>query len=602
MAQGIDEKIKRRFDENKLNSQAPTPMAPVGQSQAGNVGVQQPAGAPAKSGAFTNVQSFLKANQGAGSRLADKTTEGVERGVQQATGQVGQFEKQVGGAVDKEKARVEKADTIAEQVKKNLGATPLPVDPQITAPTSGRPEGGITIRPPNRDAGGRIRTPTDAEINKPVSNDQPPSPEQIAAMQNHLQNISGSSVIPATPTTPNILNDEDLFNQARQLITGETAVADITQQKQQLGSQAGAALTQAGQQTGQLGTQSGRFNLLRKAVGGPMYTQGMSGLDNLLLSTEGGQKLGQAQRDLSGALRQSEQTLGTKVDEFGNALTDIGTLANKAKETVSTAVTDTQSELSKQLEAQRKAAEDEVIAREKNIEAIRSGQGLTPTTTSGEMNIGNTALSPEQEAYYNLIDQLGGSDAPTYNTSLDNFIRDAGRIENQWDVANQDQALRFNRLNELLGTTSTQAAGGKTAADFGKQVNADAFKAERAAREKSILEELSKYTGDGFVDGKLNDSIVASGGAFVSENTTAAGQQQNNQVSANINASLVDMIQNPDKYQPLDWKQLMNQSENVSALDAQTVAANYNKKIQQAKQVAERIRQEKGFNTRLIRK
>lgn len=521
MAQGIDEKIKRRFDENKLNSQAPTPMDPVGQSQASNIGVQQPAGAPAKSGAFTNVQSFLKANQGAGSRLADKTTEGVGRGVQQATGQVGQFEKQVGGAVEKEKARVNEADRIASAIKES--------------------------------------------------------------------------------TTPTVLENEQDVAAAKQLITGQTAVADITQQKQQLGSQAGAALTQAGQQTGQLGTQSGRFNLLRKAVGGPMYTQGMSGLDNLLLSTEGGQKLGQAQRDLSGALRQSEQTLGTKVDEFGNALTDIGTLAGKAKETVSTAVTDTQSELSKQLEAQRKAAEDAVIAREKNIEAIRSGQGLIPATASGEMNIGATALSPEQEAYYNLIDQLGGSDAPTYNTSLDNFIRDAGRIENQWDVANQDQALRFNRLNELLGTTSTQVAGGKTAADFGKQVNADAFKAERAAREKSILEELSKYTGDGFVDGKLNDSIVSSGGSFVNENTTA-GQQQNNQVSANINASLVDMVQNPDKYQPLDWKQLMNQSENISAADAQTVAANYNKKIQQAKQVAERIRQEKGFNTRLIRK
>jgi hypothetical protein len=110
------------------------------------------------------------------------------------------------------------------------------------------------------------------------------------------------------------------------------------------------------------------------------------------------------------------------------------------------------------------------------------------------MNIGNTALSPQQEAYYNLLDQLGGKDTPTYNVSLDNFIKDAGREISKWGVASQDHASRFNRLNELLGTTSSEVAGGKTAADFGKQVNADAFKAERTAREKSILEELSTHT------------------------------------------------------------------------------------------------------------
>ena len=220
------------------------------------------------------------------------------------------------------------------------------------------------------------------------------------------------------------------------------------------------------------------------------------------------------------------------------------------------------------------------------------------------MNIGNTALSPEQEAYYNLIDQLGGSDAPTYNTSLDNFIRDAGRIENQWDVANQDQALRFNRLNELLGTTSTQAAGGKTAADFGKQVNADAFKAERAAREKSILEELSKYTGDGFVDGKL----PLAGTVWNLGQTTGSGPmdaQITGPSSSQINTpqySLVDIIQNPDKYKPLDAHQILRDNPEIGQTNAAMIAAQQNRQIAAAKQLAERIRQEKGFNTRLIRK
>jgi hypothetical protein len=504
MAQGIDEKIKRRFDENKLNSQAPTPMAPVGQSQAGNVGVQQPAGAPAKSGAFTNVQSFLKANQGAGSRLADKTTEGVGRGVQQATGQVDQFEKQVGGAVDKEKARVDDTDRIAKAVEES--------------------------------------------------------------------------------TSPTIFENEQDVNAAKQLIKGQTAVADIEAQKKQLGAQAYDQLTQAGQQTGQLGTQSGRFNLLRRAVGGSMYSQGMSGLDNLLMSTEGGQQLGRAQRDLTGNLNLANQTLDTKAGKFKSDLDVIADLADKAKTRVTGAVTTSQSNLEKDLQTTFEKAEEQRKLNDELVGLIESGQGLAQEQSS---QYKTQDLTPKQKAYYDLLDSLGGN-ASTYGVNLGEFINDKRAINDKWTLANQDQATKYNKLNELLGITTEQTAGGKSVADFGKQINKDDFLGAVKGREA-----------------EYNRALDSTKSTLGNKQYTAAGAG----VTVDRNALLDKLVKDPNSVRPYETMAefLAKEHPNMdtAAVGGPTLTAlwvAHNRSLAEVKPIADKLRNDFKLDSKLIRK
>ena len=374
-----DEKIAEGF--NNPNNQAPTSLV----RSAGTVpqvGGQSPVSGPkpASSGQFTNVRNFLGANVGAGERLASKTAEGVQRGVGQATQQVGQFGQKIGQAVGQEEQRVSQAD----QVRAGIEA--------ITKPQQTQQQEGATV------------------------------PNPFALVEDGTQ-----------------------FDQARQLITGQTKVADITQQKQQLGAQAQSGLTQAGQQVGQLGSESGRFNLLRRAVGGPMYSRGMSGLDNLLLSTEGGATLAQAQRQAGAELGQAGSQLGTQIDQFGNRLTSVDeqarNISKELQDQLTSGITGLESTFEERLKQQQAT----------NAEERRLLETLVKNPS---------ALSiVERDQASKLLERTGLSlGQQTFGANL-NITGDT--TLNRSQVISQEEAARLNALSKLMqGELQNEARGG----------------------------------------------------------------------------------------------------------------------------------------------
>jgi hypothetical protein len=216
-------------------------------------GLGQPSGpsAPATrkasgSGRFTNIQSYLQANQGSGEKIA---------------GQIGQ---KVGQQTQK----------LGEAVQTAQG-----VNPQLEAER-----------------------------------------QRIAQASGFAQQVQED---------PTKLLDKT--QQFRQLATGQTGLQPIQQQAQQAFDVAQGQLGQVQQLSNLTGSEGGRFELLRQAMGRPSYTRGQQRLDQLLIQSSGGDILGQLQKDTAAKARAGEQLLGSTRGDIENQLADLGTQAQEAQ-------------------------------------------------------------------------------------------------------------------------------------------------------------------------------------------------------------------------------------------------------------------------------
>lgn len=394
-----DEKIAEGFNQPNNTAQSPLVRSAGAAPQSlGQASVGGPK--PASSGQFTNVRNFLGANQGAGERLASKTAEGVQRGVGQATQQVGQFGQKIGQAVGQEEQRVGQADQVRAGIQNIIN--------------------------PGQDQSGM-----------------------------------------------NLMSQGQDFDQARQLITGQTNVNDIIQQKQQLGAQTQSGLTQAGQQVGQLGNESGRFNLLRRAVGGPMYSRGMSGLDNLLMSTEGGATLASAQREAGAQLGQAGSQLGSQIDQFGNRLSDVSTQAQDISKDLQSRLTGGETTINKELNDQLDAAQDQFKLSNEAVNALRRGDF--------------SALTPEQAQQIGLA----GQRLNIFDLNLGNFFdTNSAQAPKREDLITDQQAARMNALQALMGQENSLQAGNRQVSEFIPQFKQDEFKKAQQEREDFYLKQV----------------------------------------------------------------------------------------------------------------
>ena len=458
-----DEKLMENMNQgvgtqqpNTLVRQA-SAVSPVGNPQA----------KPAASGQFTNVRNFLGANVGAGQRLAETTASGVQRGVEQAKGQVTQFGQKVGEAVGKEKQALTEADKVRSGIQSI-------VKPQTAT--------------------------TNQQDNAPVQN----------------------------PFA--LVEDDTQFNQARRLVEGQTNVADIIGQKTQLGSQAQQALTMAGQQVGQLGTESGRFNLLRRAVGGPQYTRGMQGLDNLLLSTEGAGTLAQAQQQSAAQVGQQGNILGSQTKQFATELSDIDTqaraISEQLKNELSTGLTSINvNELDKQF-----AEANQAVTEEAKI----LGQVM-----AGSANLNDPKV---QEAIKNANLDLNKR---LYGLDVQDFLQGAQAVDRD-QLINQQQAARINALNRLMAGEQAKLiqAGGKTADDFRARINTEDLAKAAAEKEKQIREQLKNQTitGEGIHSVDRGFGIKSEAKSRVAQNAEQAifGNQGSNPESQSNTVGLSD--------------------------------------------------------------
>jgi hypothetical protein len=358
----------------------------------------------ASSGRFTNIQNIISANQGAGQRLAQATTSGVGRVVNQAGQEVDKFGSEIGSKINEEKSRINTGkDEIASVIQ------------AARAPTSG------------------------------------------------VDQFS-------------MLNDPNKFNQLRQVVTGQSNVADINQQLQNRFSGASTALTQAQQEANQLATERGRFNLLRKTIANPLYSRGMSTLDNVLMSTEGGKTLNQAFQANTTNIGARGQQLNTQADQFGNELKATGELAANVSKDLMSQLAEGDKAIEKEIRDYEQFADDRRKKVSEALNLIRSEQFDKITSEQAKL-LGLNNLN------VNLFD-----------LDLNKYISDprASTGIQAGELITEEQAARANALRRLMqGENANLLQKGNTTLDdvLGK-FNLEQLQKDSETRRLEVLKDI----------------------------------------------------------------------------------------------------------------
>jgi len=400
--------------------------------------------APAQSGKFTNVQSLIKANQGGGSRLADATTAGVQRGVEMAKGEVGQFGQKIGQEVGKEEARVKDVNPVKEAIEAAKKPTPL---------------------------------------NAPAAN------------TNQQQASQGETAQQSAVANPFALVDNEAqFNAARDLITGTTNVAAITENKDAAFGKADRLLTDVGREASQLGTEEGRFNLLRRAVGGPMYSRGMGALDNLLMSTEGSGKLQNQLVKSRDDLAAGNRNLTTTADQFKTRLdtvaADAGDLSTKLKADLESGITGVNKELTDQFDTASQAAKKEA--------------GILNQVLSGSANLDDKEVQDVIKKYNVDLD------ANLFGLTPGSFLKTANDPKlTRESIINEEQARRLAALQRLSGMGKDQVAkkGDRTAEELFAKYDTEGLNKARQAELDRTLKEYNKNINEYALTGRASANL-----------------------------------------------------------------------------------------------
>lgn len=357
------------------------------------------------SGRFTNLQKYVKANQGAGQRIA---------------GEVGQ---KVGGQLDKQQ---QKASSYYSKLGDAIGGA------QQTAADAA----GYTQQ--LRDIGTGIeqsayKAPEVAEGAEP-----PAAPYQPVRAEAGLAGIEAFTA------------DEDKFKRFQDIQSGRAINEDLLGMRQKqaaTGAQDYLGQTQKAKEA--LGTEGGRFDLLRQTFGGasrPGYTTGQQRLDQLFL-TRGG--LGGLKQDVSGRAKAAAEL----AKQSGKALGTVQNLAQQERGYMGDIGTQALANEQKYMDMLRSYIDPTNVGRQAEYEgldeAFRSYLPQAPgTVQTAEYRPG---FSAEEQARLGLSANQGVYD-------VFNNLSDVGQIATRGrdafsaqDVAQQADVNRYQALAKMLG-------------------------------------------------------------------------------------------------------------------------------------------------------
>lgn len=319
----------------------------------------------ASSGQFTNVNKFIEANRGAGTKLADRSTQDISRNIAQTRGNINENFKAFGSDVQNEEDRITEKNVLeADRVRAAIQADPT----KLTADTT-------------------------------------------------------------------------RFGQARDLITGKNAAVDQTKALKAQEDAATTALGQSQQQLQNLGTETGRFNLLRKTVGGPSYSQGQQRLDQLLFQTEGASRIGQAQNQFGTELR---DTAANKLAEANRLRAQIGNYSELARAKAG----ELTGELNTQQDLFEKDQDKEAAALNRSRLALNQAMGRLRDS-------GADTLTENDRAVLNPILQSAGVDMGmrTYgllgDSTYKNYFKTGRDNLTRQDVIDKADLARYTALADL---------------------------------------------------------------------------------------------------------------------------------------------------------
>lgn len=397
---------------------------------------------PQGSGAFTNLQKYLDANQDQTAGLAN----------------------QVGGVVrDKATSAVSAADQAAQnfqtqlqqqrvQYDKNLldsfvPKAPPPPAPVLPAGTYGVGAGGgraYGVQPPT----GVITTPEQQKANKLADTGQDPLSRYLDSGNESPEPVR-PGVAPNSLTTTQTRNvDYSALTQAQK----DAIKAARTQQyggpnsieETGLLTDARGQANEAQQMADMANSEPGRFTLLEKTVNSPTYTRGMKRLDQGLLAASPGAR-----------------------DEFAKLKTDVGGLydqigskASQANQYIDTVKGDLASDRDYVNSTLQKAIQGELSGLDSRVS--QAGEKLNTDYTKWKDLFGQDPSLQNDELYKIVTGgtgHLGNTPyAPEkYGIDLGQFVQKSGSPDRSL-IANESDAQALSALADLAGESNNYLA------------------------------------------------------------------------------------------------------------------------------------------------
>lgn len=438
-------------DDKKTQEGTSQPLQTIGTaSPQPSSAMASPEKRPQGSGRFTNLQKYLTANEGAGQRIAGRVGQQVQGDIQQKQQQAQDYYSKLGQSVSQAQQTAQTGAGYAQQLK-NIGQS---------------------------IQGAQYQAPTEGQI-----------------QQGPLRQEQGLDAITAFTSDPN------QFKQFQDIQSGRAINEDLLrlqQQKAMRGAGEFAGQVQGAQEA--LGSEQGRFDLLRQTFGGaarPGYTTGQQRLDQLFL-TRGG--LGDIRRDVNEQARIAQQ-LGKDVSQSAQNVANI-----TAQEQGLLGDIRSQAEANEQayLDMLSSYIDPTNIGREQEWESLQTAVSAykpsdVPQTAGEPVNTGFTADQmaalgvDATQGVYNVFDNIvDASD-----------IAARGRAATGYqDIASQADVDRYSALSQILGMTPeeqrlTQASdlGAAFTAKEGVEGLASRLEAaDKAFREQAAKDLVNRYS------------------------------------------------------------------------------------------------------------
>lgn len=339
----------------------------------------------------------------------------------------------------------------------------------------------------NQGATDRLYQGIGNRINQDIGKTEKQASTQASAVREGIQ--SSEQGLQKGTGYLNQLQDKD-FN-AQQFAQDQNNLQDFTKfrtgqgideaalQNQNLAAQQGymTAQQQAQQRMGQVGTDQGRFGLLKETFGGreaykPTYSSGQQRLDQLFLQSGAGNKIGQLQQDLKSKQNILGQNLSGLQGDITNQISDIAkreselsqNIQNQANTLESGYISDLEKQ-TQEINAQRQA---EMGRYRQFIDRLKN-PGTHQTQGTAGLDLGRGPMSQTQMPTMRdsidpeLLKEFGlSSGQRTYNALNDPNLTaeqlvEFGRTANDYrDIASQQNVDYYNALSQLAGVNNSK--------------------------------------------------------------------------------------------------------------------------------------------------
>lgn len=243
-----------------------------------------------------------------------------------------------------------------------------------------------------------------------------------------------------------ILADQSKLNDFRQLQTGYSQgisnVADTEKLRQQQLSQQAQGLADT---AGLAGTEAGRFELLRKSLASPAYSQGAQRLDQVLLGSQNG-VAANLQQGLNNTVDQNTQGISGLEQDRLNKVNALKALSNERQTQWNGLLTDGVSADQLDGSLQDRGLADIMASSQQRLAQAQLDKNTTIPAMTARLKAG-TATSAD-------LQRLGLSDlagTKTYDVDTSQFLAQNVADPTLTSAADKNEVDRYNSLRQLAG-------------------------------------------------------------------------------------------------------------------------------------------------------